>query len=116
MAPADTRLTDPTAEEVASALRAAVKPAKKRKGVLTLSESTLQTLGKRVITEREGRFHQSCTGTRIEIEHVSLTWWTNAAGQKLVRVRLRRGGELRGEIGSRFNSQFLAEQRDRDNR
>src|SRR5262249_4169233 len=123
MALADTRLTDPTAEEVVTALRAAVKTVngKKRKDILWLSDSTYQTLGERVENEREGQFRQSDPSERTEVDQLLLAWWTNAAGRKLVRVRSwhdrnRRGRHRWPDSSLALEVRFREEVSDRENR
>src|SRR5262249_50943128 len=84
----DQRLTDPTAKEVAAALRAAVKgtPAKQRAIALKLADGDSAQLSKRVVNEREGRYGQS-GWQHSERARFALVWWTNPTGQKLVRLR-----------------------------
>ena len=96
----DRRLTDPTAEEVAEALRAAVAAvnAKHRRGNLPAVESGVEALAARVESEPEGRY--GAVGTpgadHADVGRLVLAWWTNA-GRKFARVRGWRGPDRRGD-------------------
>src|SRR5437867_4321138 len=85
----DVRLTDPTAEEVASALRAAVAGlnGKRTVSIFSLPARDGELLGRRAIDEHDGRYEDSRAEPRGVVGRWSLAWWTNPAGRKLVRVR-----------------------------
>lgn len=86
----DRRLTDPTVADVVEAIRAAEAAANAghKSGNLVCSGSSAQPIAARVLAEPEGmNGHFGTANQPANIGRLSLGWWTNSAGRKLVRVR-----------------------------
>jgi hypothetical protein len=102
----DQRLTDPTADAVADALRACVAAANTQSdGDLVAFDA--DAVATQVLGERSGFAwlfggDPETPGAVDQIARLAVAWWTNPAGRKLVRVRGRReadSGDRPGPLG-----------------
>ncbi len=85
----DHRLTDPTEVAVRAALKRACSTinGKRRTGTVNLNDSSLRTLGKRTVGEREGQYQHHGNRSSTDVGGLALVWWTNPGRRKLVRIR-----------------------------
>jgi hypothetical protein len=86
---ADTRMTEPTPDDIRRAVRAACTAVNGRRktGTVNLNESALKAIGNRVAREPEGACSHKGTESRTGAGHLVVAWWTNPAGLKFVRIR-----------------------------